>query len=118
MSEPRYEVYAVKYAHHERRASENFLGGDPHDGPMPLDYFVWLVRGEGGTFGLGGHRKLQDVLVDRKVPVPTRETCPVIEVDGEVFWVPGVVRSGHALVTANTRSVVRLTAQKPGIAGQ
>jgi glyoxylase-like metal-dependent hydrolase (beta-lactamase superfamily II) len=40
-----YEVYAIKYAHHKRRASENFLGGDPHDGPMPLDYFVWLVRG-------------------------------------------------------------------------
>jgi len=42
-----YEVYAVKYAHHERRAAENFIGGDPHDGPMPLDYFVWLIRGEG-----------------------------------------------------------------------
>src|SRR5947209_317639 len=42
-----YEVYAIKYAHHARRASENFIGGDPHDGPMPLDYFVWLVRGEG-----------------------------------------------------------------------
>jgi len=42
-----YEVYAVKYAHHMRRASENFIGGDPHDGPMPLDYFVWLIRGEG-----------------------------------------------------------------------
>jgi len=42
-----YEVYAIKYAQHARRASENFLGGDPHDGPMPLDYFVWLVRGEG-----------------------------------------------------------------------
>ena len=47
MSGAQYEVYAIKYAHHERRASENFIGGDPHDGPMPLDYFVWLVRGEG-----------------------------------------------------------------------
>jgi glyoxylase-like metal-dependent hydrolase (beta-lactamase superfamily II) len=47
VSGPRYEVYALKYARHERRASENFLGGDPHDGPMPLDYFVWLIRGEG-----------------------------------------------------------------------
>ena len=44
---PQYEVYAIKYAHHARRASENFIGGDPHDGPMPLDYFVWLVRGNG-----------------------------------------------------------------------
>jgi len=39
-----YEVYAIKYAHHERRAGDNFIGGDPHDGPMPLDYFIWLVR--------------------------------------------------------------------------
>jgi glyoxylase-like metal-dependent hydrolase (beta-lactamase superfamily II) len=47
MSSPHYEVYALKYAHHARRASENFIGGDPHDGPMPLDYFVWLIRGAG-----------------------------------------------------------------------
>ena len=47
MSNPAYEVYAIKYAHHERTASQNFLGGDPHDGPMPMDYFVWLVRGAG-----------------------------------------------------------------------
>ena len=47
MSAPHYEVYAIKYAHHARRAPENFIGGDPHDGPMPLDYFVWLIRGEG-----------------------------------------------------------------------
>ncbi|HEU5176395.1 MAG TPA: MBL fold metallo-hydrolase, partial [Burkholderiales bacterium] len=42
-----YEVYALKYAHHARLRSENFIGGDPHDGPMPLDYFVWLIRGGG-----------------------------------------------------------------------
>lgn len=47
MTSPVYEVYAIKYAHHERTASQNFLGGDPHDGPMPLDYFVWLIRGKG-----------------------------------------------------------------------
>jgi glyoxylase-like metal-dependent hydrolase (beta-lactamase superfamily II) len=48
---PLHEVYAVKYAHHPRQASENFLDGRPadaHDGPMPLDYFVWLVRGPAG----------------------------------------------------------------------
>jgi len=49
-----YEIYAVKYAHHARRASENFLEGlqaDEHDGPMPLDYFVWLVREAGKNAG-------------------------------------------------------------------
>jgi len=47
MSIPAYEVFAVKYAHHERRSGENFLFGDAHDVPMPLDYFVWLIRGDG-----------------------------------------------------------------------
>jgi len=47
--EDNYEVYAIRYAHHERSASENFLGGDPHDGPMPMDYFVWLVRNQSRT---------------------------------------------------------------------
>ncbi len=45
-----YEVYAVRYARHDRPASENFLGGDPHDGPMPLDYFVWAVVGAEKTY--------------------------------------------------------------------
>ena len=45
-----YEVYAIKYAHHERLASANFIGGDPHDAPMPLDYFVWAIVGGDNTF--------------------------------------------------------------------
>src|SRR4051812_23089696 len=38
-----YELYAVKYGQREGRRSEHFYGGDPHDGPMPLDYFVWAA---------------------------------------------------------------------------
>ncbi|HTT40847.1 MAG TPA: N-acyl homoserine lactonase family protein [Burkholderiales bacterium] len=47
-----YEIYAIRYAHHDRRASENFIGGDPHDAPMPLDYFVWAIRSQKQTFVL------------------------------------------------------------------
>ena len=49
MSADTYEIYAVRYARHERRARENFYGGDPHDGPMPLDYFVWAIKNEQRT---------------------------------------------------------------------
>ncbi|HEX9464813.1 MAG TPA: N-acyl homoserine lactonase family protein [Alphaproteobacteria bacterium] len=45
-----YEVYAVRYARHDRRAGENFLGGDPHNGPMPIDYFVWAIVGADKTY--------------------------------------------------------------------
>jgi glyoxylase-like metal-dependent hydrolase (beta-lactamase superfamily II) len=27
----------------------HFVGGDPHDAPMPMDYFVWLVRNDERT---------------------------------------------------------------------
>jgi glyoxylase-like metal-dependent hydrolase (beta-lactamase superfamily II) len=47
---PTYQVFAIKYAHHERLSSANFIGGDSHDVPMPLDYFVWAVVGAGRTF--------------------------------------------------------------------
>src|SRR5574341_1641907 len=29
--------------------------------------------------GVGGRRKLQDVFVDRKLPLPSRRICPVVE---------------------------------------
>jgi len=44
---PEYEVYALRYAHREARRAEHFVGGDPHDGPMPMDYFIWVIRGDG-----------------------------------------------------------------------
>src|SRR5215510_8879306 len=50
MAEGLYEIYALKYAHHDRRSSENFLLGDPHDVLQPLAYFVWLVVGMNRTF--------------------------------------------------------------------
>jgi glyoxylase-like metal-dependent hydrolase (beta-lactamase superfamily II) len=45
-----YEIYAIRYGHLDRTATHNFLGGDPHDGPMPLDYYIWAIVGSAGTF--------------------------------------------------------------------
>ena len=50
MSEDIYEIHAVRYARVDRRSSDNFLGGDPHDYPMPLDYYVWAITGGGRTY--------------------------------------------------------------------
>jgi glyoxylase-like metal-dependent hydrolase (beta-lactamase superfamily II) len=47
---PEYEVYAIRYATRAAKRSENFVGGDPHDGPMPLDYYVWVAVGPERTF--------------------------------------------------------------------
>ena len=41
---PNYEIYAIKYAWRDAKRTNHFVGGDPHDASMPMDYFVWLVR--------------------------------------------------------------------------
>ncbi|MCW5684909.1 MAG: N-acyl homoserine lactonase family protein [Pseudolabrys sp.] len=50
MTGPEYELFAIRYAAREARRSDHFIGGDPHDGPMPMDYFMWLARGGGRSF--------------------------------------------------------------------
>jgi glyoxylase-like metal-dependent hydrolase (beta-lactamase superfamily II) len=44
-----HQVYAIRFATFPgRKRTENFLGGDPHDAPMPFDYFVFLITGPSG----------------------------------------------------------------------
>lgn len=40
-----HHVYALRFAGvPERRVHENFLRRDMHDGPMPMDFYLWVVR--------------------------------------------------------------------------
>jgi glyoxylase-like metal-dependent hydrolase (beta-lactamase superfamily II) len=50
MSESTFEITAIRYGHHDRNAAANFIGGDEHDGPMPLDYYVWAIKGPTKTY--------------------------------------------------------------------
>jgi glyoxylase-like metal-dependent hydrolase (beta-lactamase superfamily II) len=50
MNQGLWQAYAIRYAWHHRTARENFLGGDVHDGAMPIDYFIWAVISEDRAF--------------------------------------------------------------------
>jgi glyoxylase-like metal-dependent hydrolase (beta-lactamase superfamily II) len=42
-------VFAVRYARRDARRAEHFYGPDPpdpHDAPMPMDYYLWAVTGD------------------------------------------------------------------------
>ena len=41
---PEFELFAIRYAHHDRRRRDNFIDGDPHDQMMALDYYLWVAR--------------------------------------------------------------------------
>jgi glyoxylase-like metal-dependent hydrolase (beta-lactamase superfamily II) len=44
MSTAEYEVYAIKYGERMGKRGQIFIGGDPHDAPLAMDYFVWAAR--------------------------------------------------------------------------
>ncbi|HZT52498.1 MAG TPA: N-acyl homoserine lactonase family protein [Stellaceae bacterium] len=47
---PEYEVYALRYAHAPQSAIRNFLlAPNPHDAPVPMDFYVWAIRSDKHT---------------------------------------------------------------------
>ena len=78
-----YEVYAIRYGTHEaRRRPDNFLGGDPHDAPMPLDYFVWAIKGGGRTFVVdSGFDEATARRRDRRISRPIAEGLRCVGVE-------------------------------------
>lgn len=44
-----YEVLALKYAETIRPSRDFYISQDPHDGPLPISYFLWVVRNEERT---------------------------------------------------------------------
>jgi glyoxylase-like metal-dependent hydrolase (beta-lactamase superfamily II) len=49
---PDYEIYAIKYATRDALRRDHFIGGDPHDSPMSMDYYVWCIIGPQGPIVL------------------------------------------------------------------
>ena len=101
--------------------------------PMPLDLYEacfdadlaaagLMVRSFApgdrvSPLGMEGSRKLHDIFIDRKLARPRRQTFPVVTLEGQVAWVPGMVRGRVALVGEKTVGVLRLRAFEDAIRG-
>ncbi|HEX8599628.1 MAG TPA: tRNA lysidine(34) synthetase TilS [Chloroflexia bacterium] len=74
-------------------------------------------------FGMRGRKKLQDVLVDAKIPREVRAYIPVVALHGthsEVLWVPGRGgrRSSIAPISEQTRRLLCIEFRPPTESGQ
>jgi tRNA(Ile)-lysidine synthase len=65
--------------------------------------------------GLGGEKKLQDILVDAKVPARERHGVPLVCVGGQIAWVAGHCIDERYAITSSTRNVIHiLISRSPG----
>ncbi|SDB16562.1 N-acyl homoserine lactonase family protein [Bauldia litoralis] len=52
MRSPQYEVFALRYARMEATQADVLIFPEDHAAPMPLDFYIWAIRGEGRTIVL------------------------------------------------------------------
>ncbi len=60
-------------------------------------------------FGMKGHKKIKDLLIDAKIPLKDRDQIWLICDDEKIIWVYGIRQHEHTRVTKNTRQILRLS---------
>ena len=76
---------------------------------MPLDVRPLRAGDRVRPFGMAAEKKVKEIMIDRKIPRDDRWGRPVVlDAEGAILWIPGIVRSAHAPVTPATRKAVIL----------
>tara|TARA_B100001167_G_C16698921_1_gene270729 strand:+ start:179 stop:583 length:405 start_codon:yes stop_codon:yes gene_type:complete len=82
---------------------------------LPLTVRNWRPGDVMRPLGLGGHKKLQDLFVDRKISKSKRRAIPiVVDSRGKIVWVAGQTLDEDFRVTDSDRGVLILKVMKLG----
>jgi tRNA(Ile)-lysidine synthase len=88
------EEISIPHINSVIRVSRANGNGQPFQLPRGADaHFVVRNRRDGDRFrplGLGGEKKLKDLLIDRKIPVEIRDRIPLLVWNDRIVWVAGV----------------------------
>jgi len=87
------------------RFDESDLGENPIIRVRP-----WGTADRMAPFGMEGKRKLiSDLLTEAGVTGERRKHYPVVELNGQILWLPGVRRSDCAPISAGTQSLLEFS---------
>lgn len=78
-----WEVFALRYGVQQRTQGMNFIGAtDPHDVPMPLDFYVWMLRAAERTIVVDtGFRGAGELSRGRRILRPVEEALGALGCD-------------------------------------
>ncbi|MBI4525551.1 MAG: tRNA lysidine(34) synthetase TilS [Deltaproteobacteria bacterium] len=62
----------------------------------------------------GGHKKIKDLFMDKKIPLDIRRVFPLLVAGDEILWIPGYGRSEIAKITPDTTEVLSVKAVSSG----
>ena len=98
--------------------SEAYLDADAVEAACRGGSLVVRAAAEGDRFhalGAPGERKLQDVLVDLRVPAWERPKVPLVVAGDRVVWAGGFAVAEGGRISATTRRLLRLCLEHPPV---
>ena len=57
--------------------------------------------------GLGGEKKISDILINRKISLPDKKNVYVLESNGKIVWLVGLIIDENFKISTETKSVWR-----------
>ena len=57
--------------------------------------------------GMAGHRKVKDLFIEKRAPLPARALLPLLVMGEEVLWLPGYGRSELGRIDRGTKEILR-----------
>ncbi|MEO0672503.1 MAG: N-acyl homoserine lactonase family protein [Pseudomonadota bacterium] len=82
-----YEILAIKYAEMtERVRGNNFINDDDHASPMPIDFYVWVIRNQNRTILVDtGFDHTEAARRGRAITLTPREALKRLDIDAETL---------------------------------
>lgn len=80
---------------------------------LPLQVRPWQAGDALVPLGMHGHKKVQDLFTDLKVPADQRGLVPLVcDADGEIVWVVGCAMSERGRITEGSREFLRIVVRE------
>ncbi|MGM0579160.1 MAG: tRNA lysidine(34) synthetase TilS [Bacteroidota bacterium] len=74
----------------------------------PLEIDLWNAGDKIQPIGMQGKKKISDILIDQKVPLPQKKRVMVLKSGGEIVWVIGYKFSDSFKVKEDTTKILRI----------
>ncbi|MDZ7739482.1 MAG: tRNA lysidine(34) synthetase TilS [Bacteroidales bacterium] len=78
----------------------------------PLIIRNWMEGDYFYPLGMQGRKKVSDLLIDMKIPVPDKKNICILEMDGDIIWVIGIRIDKRFRVSDSTEEVLLLKGEK------
>jgi tRNA(Ile)-lysidine synthase len=81
---------------------------DPDEAPFPWRVRTFRPGDRISPLGMSGRKKVKDLFIDQKVPVPDRHRIPLVFFGDTLLWIAGVRRADAAIIKTGTSKSVRV----------